>query len=237
MGYETRRMERLKQEHSQGYCAPGDRFVCSSCVTDRFLSDALKGKSGGDVCSYCKVTKAAPMAVLLNEIRDAIYERYADPADELPHDGSEGGYQGTVIDAGDLYELELDAWTECGQLLDDVIAAFSRNDWCKKNYFGMDRHDELRYGWERFVSEIKYQTRYLFFEVPNQPRELRDPGGVSPARMLDELGELFNEFHLYREFREGDECIRARVVSRGECPTTVGNLRLRLGNSHGTPIG
>ena len=46
MGYEKRRMERLKQEHSQGYCAPGDRFVCSSCVTDRFLSDALKGKSG-----------------------------------------------------------------------------------------------------------------------------------------------------------------------------------------------
>ena len=222
MGYEKRRMEqREQQEQDQGYRAPENRFVCSACVTDTFLSDALKRESGGDLCSYCEVNKAAPITVLLDEIRDAIYERYADPVGELPYESSEGGYQGTVIDTHDLFERELDEWTQCHELWEDAIAAFSGAEWCKKNYFGTDRFDELRYGWDRFVTEIKYRTRFLFFADSDQDR---DHGSISPARMLDELGELFNEFDLFREFRKGDECIRARVVPRGECPSTVAEL-------------
>ncbi len=222
MGYEKKsRMERLKQEQDRGYCAPENRFVCSSCVNDKFLSAALKRESRGAFCSYCKENKAAPITVLLDEIRDAIYDRYADPADELPYDSSEGGYQGTVIDTHDLFESELHEWTRCHELWEDAIAAFSGAEWCKKNYFGTDRFDALRYGWDHFVTEIKYRTRYLFFEDSDQDRDL---GIISPARMLDELRKLFNEFDLFREFRKGDECIRARVVPRGECPSTVAQL-------------
>ena len=225
MGYVKRRlMDQLDRERRQGYCAPNGRFVCPSCVTDKFLSDALRNESGSHICSYCRVNKGATIGVLLDEVRDAIYENYADPADELPHDSSDGGYQGSVIDTDDLFDSVLDEWTQCDELRNDVIAAFSKNDWCKKNYFAADGYQRLRYGWDRFVHEIKCHARYLFFDDADRYRDLRDQDTISPAQMMDELGKLFRDLGLFGELKKGDECIRARVVARGEYPSSAEEL-------------
>ncbi|MGH7517770.1 MAG: glycosyltransferase [Gemmatimonadales bacterium] len=59
--------------------------------------------------------------------------------------------------------------------------------------------DELR--WEQFCQQVKHQTRYL----------LATEGAYPPARLLQRLGDLVNEFRLVREIPAGQDFTRVRV--------------------------
>ena len=84
-----------------------------------------------------------------NEISDAAFTGYTDPANELPYESREGGYQGEVFHSYELIE-ELGDWTHSDALVEDVYAAFSDSVWCRENYFGVDAASRLRYGWDDF---------------------------------------------------------------------------------------
>ena len=212
----------LEEQQARGYRLSNGRYVCRSCVTDHSLSAILEAASEEMSCSYCESKKAANLSVLIDEIMDAIREDYDDPADELPYDGKEGGWQGTVYDNWEILD-ELDDWTDCEDLRTDVADALSDREWCKKHYFELDKFEILDFGWETFKQQIIHRTRFLFMVSDRESRH-EDRGSIRPARMLARLGELFRYYDMFHKARTGTAFVRARVTERGERPTTAKEL-------------
>ena len=219
MGY----MKRLLQEQEErGYSITENRYVCQNCVTDPVLAEILAAATVDDICSYCANKTAAHISVLLSEVVEAIREDYDHPANVLPYDSSEGRYHGPVYDRYEILD-ELGDWTDSEEVRVDVAEAILSDEWSEKDYFGLDEYEVLNYGWERFANQIMYGTRYLFL-LESENREYSDPNEIPPGKMLYSLGELFLGYGLLSRLRAGTEFIRARVTSKGECPSTAKEL-------------
>ena len=210
------------EQLAKGYTPPDDRFVCQACIKDQCLSQILKAASEEVSCSYCDSPNAAHISVLIDEIMDAIKEDFDDPADELPYDGKEGGWQGTVYDNWEILD-QLDPWTDRGDLQTDVASAISERDWCKKDYFALDSFEALNYGWDRFKQQVLHRKRYLFM-TPENGSLYDDHGSILPHQMLEKIAELFRELHMFRELPVGTTLFRARVTKRDQCLSTAKEL-------------
>ena len=210
------------EQLERGYTPPDDRFVCQACLTDRCLAEIVNAASEDVCCSYCGSTRAAEISVLIDEIIDAIREDFDDPADELPYDSKEGGWQGTVYDNDEILD-QLDPWTDRNDLVEDVAAALSERQWCRKDYFGLDKFEVLNFGWEGFKQQVIHRTIYLFMVTKTGSR-YDDRGSIQPARMLERLGRLFVEYRMFRTIDAGKEFVRARVTNRSERPSTAKEL-------------
>lgn len=212
-------MEQLER----GYTAPADRFVCQACLTDPCLSEIVRAACEDVCCSYCDGgTSAAHISVLIEEVMDAIREDFDNPGNELPYDGKEGGWQGTVYDNYEILD-QLDHWTNRDDLVADVAAALSEQEWCRRDYFGLDKFEVLNYGWETFKQQVIHRTRYLFMTSSRGSR-YEDRGSIRPARMLKRLGELFCEHRMFRTIDSGTNFVRARLTKRCELPSTAEEL-------------
>ena len=211
----TKRLWEKSQE--KGYVAP-ERLVCGRCVDNQILREVLDDAESAEECSYCGSDGAAPIWVLLDEISDAAFWDYTDPANELPYDGREGGYQGEVLESDELI-FNLGEWTRVDALYEDVRAAFSDSVWCRRHYLGVDPNSRLHYGWVDFVRQIKHKTRYLFLQ---ENREEDYEESISPGRMLDEVGVLLET--MVRVIPAGLEVYRARVVKMDDHPLTPDEL-------------
>src|SRR5437868_315212 len=119
---------------------PGeDGNVCTHCIGDTALSQFITDNATALACDYCDRTSATPFACALSdvveEMADAINEEWTDPANELPYDGREGGYEGSeVLDAWELLE-EVGLEPEGEELFDDIASYFTARDWCRKDAF------------------------------------------------------------------------------------------------------
>lgn len=211
---------RAFDQQSRGFSPPPDRFVCPACVTDAHLSRALSTELEECACSYCGAPWAADISVLLDELSDVIRAGYTDPAEELPYDSREGGYQGQVYTGSDLV-AELDEWTDNEELLEEAADAFAESFWCEHDYFALKPYQALRFGWAGFSEQVKHRTRFLFLQKLD---DRGDHNAIPPGKMLDALGELFLDFGLFSEVPEGTELVRARVVKVGERPSTADEL-------------
>ena len=95
---------RLDEAMEGGYWTPPDWYVCHRCVTHVSLKVALKISADAAYrCSYCCLSDATNIAVLLKEISDAIGDDYS---------------------GGGIFE-ELGPWTDDEDLSADVEDAFS----------------------------------------------------------------------------------------------------------------
>ena len=105
-------MKKLMMEQEEaGYSQmPGERYVCSACVTDRFVIEELEGSLEDEACSYCGTVPSADLVVLLDQIADCITTEFEDPANSLSYVSREGGYQGVVDDGYDVV-MDLDPWS------------------------------------------------------------------------------------------------------------------------------
>ena len=54
-------LEQMERGYSQ---MPGERYVCSACVTDRFVIEELEGSLEDEACSYCGTVPSADLVVL-----------------------------------------------------------------------------------------------------------------------------------------------------------------------------
>ncbi len=214
MGHAQRQLE-------ANYSTP-EGFVCPGCVTDDHLARALANALEDEACSYCGSQQAAGISVLLECLEETISHYYVDPAEELLYDGREGGYQGAVSDGQEIVE-NLDDWTECDKLREDAAQAFAASEWCKRGYYGLDRYEGLKFGWDGFVEQVKHRTRYLFLQEFGRGDE-HHPNYISPGNMLDAIGALFRDHNLFRSIPSGTELVRARVVEVGERPSTAEEL-------------
>ena len=211
--------ENTQLEYSQDQ---GEQFVCSDCVTDPFLRKKLESAAVDQACSFCGISPSADLVVLLEDIEDFLRSEYEDPVHSLLYDSREGGYQGTV-ETG--YELVLDLlgpWFSSEDALAAVATAFGDSYWCERDYLRLRDDERLRFGWERFSEQVKHRTRYRFFDPMFEESDSDD--GVSPQKMLGELGTLFDDFSLFREIPKGSTIYRARVHPGRLEPSTAEQL-------------
>ena len=205
------------EANERGYWIPDDRFVCPNCVANHLLKILLSGESIRVDCSYCGSEMAAPIKVLLDEISEAAFSGFTDPASELPYESREGGYQGEVLESWEVIE-NIGHWTDEEKLHDDIADAFSDQQWCRVNHFGLSDTDRLRYGWRDFVRGIKHRTRYLFLQESGE----LGTDEIPPSRMLDRVGGLLST--QLKQALFGGVLYRVRVVEPGSHPTTPNEL-------------
>lgn len=195
--------------------SPPDRYVCPTCITDSYLANEVRAELEDEPCSYCNSPNAAPISVLCDIMSEAIAFYYVDPAEELPYESGEGGYQGEVLYGADIIADEFGSWTDCDELRDDVSEAFAEGHWCRRNYFGLTPYEGLHFSWQGFCDTVKYRARYFFLQElkPEQPFNEK----LSAAGMIEELGRLFEEFDLFRELPPSTDLFRARAAPPGHC--------------------
>ena len=211
-------IKRYWEEWDERGCAPpAGHFVCADCVSNEMLQDLIRSESIDQPCTYCDSESSAPIEVLLEEICDAAFAGYTDPAHELSYDSDSGGYLGQVFDAFELVG-DLESWTEVEELENDVVDAFSIQEWCRRDHSRLSPEDRLHYGWSDFVNQVVHKTRYLFL----QETAGSDPDDVPPGGMLDEVGKLLSA--LLETFTMDGVVYRARVVKPDSPPSSPEDL-------------
>lgn len=193
--------------------SPGEEGnVCGNCLGDHVLSQFVANNATESSCDYCDRTENTPFAIPLFDVAevmaDVIAEEWTDPANELPYDGREGGYQGNVIDACDLLE-EIGFEPESDQLLDDLATYFNGHDWCRKDAFAATPSERLRFGWQRFCRVVMHHRRYTFWTDLADDQSENHPDYLPPGGMLTELHDVMRELALIQEFPLGTRYWRA----------------------------
>lgn len=107
-------------------------FACLKCITDESLASRLGPLAVDAECDCCGDDSgdARRLAVdvdhVIEAVEEALYFEYDDPANELPWEGREGGWQGQVIDGWDMFmDYEFDEFTSSDLLMEYVAERFS----------------------------------------------------------------------------------------------------------------
>lgn len=159
------------------------------------------------VCAYCgtddpdeeeekEEVPCVPFNKVMDLIGDGINWAYRSADDEgIPYETGEGGYAFPehMHDTYDLVVDELEI-ADTDSVREEIIAALPDQTWCHRGFWSLSLYEALKFGWDEFVEQVKYRTRYLFTvaeEPPHSPsatRESRDDSGeVTP----EELEPLF----------------------------------------------
>lgn len=193
--------------------------VCAHCICDFGLKEQVLESLTEYECEYCGQMANDPIACNLGEITkymmDVIDQEYCDPADELPYESAEGGYQGQYFDAYELFE-EIGFTVENDRLLHDLVRPFIDQHWCRRHYFSTTPGDRHRWGWEKFCSVVKTQRRYTFWADHGDDRSEYDDEALHPAEMLPRLAEIMGEYQCTVE--PGARFWRVRVLDEDSCP-------------------
>lgn len=197
-------------------------FICSDCIGDEDLADHIEFSATAKSCSFCanesKDPIAAPLENICEIIRECVERDYTDPANELPYESREGGYQGTVYDTHEvIFEvIGLELGNDDDSLRDEIadrVDYEGQNAWCEKDYFAPDEHQYLTYSWSHFCHLITHERRFFFQNVVEDP----DNFEVIPANeMLVSLRGYFEDFDLFSELRPSQTIYRARFCEEGE---------------------
>jgi len=174
-------------------------------------------------CDFCSPDKAssvlADVSDLASYVLECIEARYADPAEELPYETAEGGYQGEVLDAYEvLDDAELELPNDSKNRLRDILANhLSDHDWCEKDYFALREDQALRYSWDSYVRVAKEGTvlEFMYGENPGDREE------IPPAELLEWLTERASEFGLVKTLKANHRLFRVRLQeSEGQFTTS-----------------
>src|SRR5690349_15698825 len=97
---------KLMQWEALGITSGRSGSVCANCICDPVLAEFIEENASETSCKYCSRSSSKPFACGLDEVvefmAEAIKDEWTDPANELPYDGREGGYQGETLDGWDL---------------------------------------------------------------------------------------------------------------------------------------
>lgn len=187
-------------------------YVCEKCVEDSALQEVVRAHAIYEECDYCgrksKLPIAAEFSDVFERISFAVEQEYIDPAEELPYDGREGGYQGRVMDGFELLEeIGFDVRSEL--LRADVIRTLRDKLFCPIDYWPGPLHERNMTSWERFKEVVKHERRYTFWTVNEDP----DLGAAEtlPGEMLKEVGEAAHIADLITVLVPGTQFWRVRV--------------------------
>lgn len=212
----------LREMELRFHSVDSAKVVCAKCFEDEAIQAFIRDRATERKCSYCRRRSTKPIAVPMNEVLELISEglqhEYADPIEENARD--DGGWVITPRDTADVF-AGLDPITENMDVFEEIVDAFGASDWVDKPLWGLSEGDFLRYGWDDFVRAVKYDRRYLFL-TPKEERYSSE--GLTPDKMLDQIGAVINEAELVRTMGSGTRWYRARVHGLAEKYTSATDL-------------
>lgn len=220
--------EVMMAQEEQGW-SYSDKHVCSACVNDQHLSDAIGSESADDVsCDFCGSSPAASLDVLLGAFVDGVRLEYNDADSEgVPWDGREGGYQASTFDSWDLVGEFWDLFAT-DALAEKVRDSLQERTWIERDWVWRRRDAVLRDAWVEFSDAVKYRTRYVIWIVEDEEseRQERFTGEVPVGKILHEVGDLLDELGLIREIEAGSILWRAQPHNTRRLMPTASAARL-----------
>jgi hypothetical protein len=218
MGATKRYMELVE---SRGWADVG-ATICSECLTDEALVEAVRSHGGDEPCDFCDETPGAPEAsapfeVVLELVVDGIRHEYEDPVEGMAWDG---GYVGTVHDTWDLlWDLGI---TESPSVHRELVNAIQQDQWCQRDPYAATPTEALTWGWEAFRQYVKHRRRYTFLAVDHSTA---DGAGMIPMHaMPSAVTEAVEAGGLVKEVPAGTEWWRVRVHDAGKHFSTASDL-------------
>lgn len=209
--------KRMMEQDERGYRIHEDGGnVCATCVSDYALARLVEAEATEIRCDFCGSESPQPIAVdveiVLDHIGESIASEYDDAVNELPWD--EGAYVGTTYTIDDV--LGDEDWEPQEAFYDLVRRAFSDAQYCQRDPFVLSEFEALHLGWRDFRRTVISEARFTFALVPEGDDE--EPGHpvLRGGAMLRMLGDLINEYRLYRVLEAGEDWLRVRPLKKSE---------------------
>jgi hypothetical protein len=202
------------------------RFVCTGCFDNEGVQAFVTANSVENECDFCGAKSNEPIAADIDEvgacIARGIAEYYDDPANTLPYESAEGGYQGVTYSMDEVFHaLDLDFPNDEDDSLRDAISSRLDTDlWSDAEPFALTPDEQLSMSWEQFCEVIKHERRYFF--LSKQKR--KDSELYSPAEVLKTIFEYAETMEAFIPLPEGSRVFRARRQPDGKSYTTAGDL-------------
>ena len=201
-------------------------FVCAECFSDEGVQAFVTANAVENECDFCGEQAEEPIAAAIDEVADCIARGVAqyfdDPANTLPYESAEGGYQGTTYSTDEVFHsLDLDFPKDKDGSLFDAISNRLDNDlWSDAEPFALSPDEQLSMSWDQFCHVIKHERRYFFLN--KKPR--KDSELYSPAQVLETIFEYAETMETFVSLPKGSRLFRARRQEKGESFTTAGAL-------------
>lgn len=218
-----KRKDRLIEEDERGWYSSSKKLVCGSCIIDPYLSDFIARNGIIAVCAYCdtdseeeepeekKEVPCLPFNQVMNLIGDGINWAYRSADNEgIPYESAEGGYAFSehMYDTYDLIVDQLEI-AETESVREEIIAALPDQTWCHRGFWSLSLCEALKSGWDEFVEQVKYRTRYLFTvaeeptQSPSATREPDDSGEIFPSELEPLSSSRDPDFDIGYDRQEG----------------------------------
>jgi hypothetical protein len=216
--------KRLYEEQlERGWSSVG-KYICAECLTSPPLKEIVAENVEEMHCDYCEREADEPIGadtdVVMTHIGEGFRSEYTDPANVLPYESAEGGYQGEWFHTDDLV-WRIGEEIGCDDFVQDLVDAYSDTAWCDRDYFGSSPDEVLSLSWERFAELVKYESRYLFLQHRDDDKFNER---VAPAEMLSRIADYVVEGGLVKEVEAGTPIFRARTHARADSLTTAADL-------------
>ncbi len=178
-------------------------------------------------CSFCGATAdepiAAPFDDVVEHIAGCIGRHYTDPANTLPYESAEGGYQGTTYSTDEMFdEVGLDFPNDSDDQLRTAISDYLENDlWSDMYPFTLSSGEQLQFSWEEFCRFIKHERRYFF----TQSKRKRDDDELyGPREILKLIFSYAEEAGTFVTLPQGTRVFRVRYQPGGCTFTSARSL-------------
>jgi hypothetical protein len=187
-----------------------DEYVCTACINDDGIRSFIEGSAESDTCSFCGATSDDPIAAPVRDVarymEQCLAPHFEDPANSLPYESAEGGYQGTTYSTQELLcdVIGLDLPNDAdGRLLEALVDKMENTLWSDTNPFSLSPVEQLLFSWESFCELIKHKKRYFFLSEKRSDREIFDPAEIlrlifSYAEDAGLVGPLAKDTILFR---------------------------------------
>lgn len=204
--------ELMYESERRGHAAR-ERFVCGECLCDDALAEFVSDHAVRNECEFCGTKRDTPFAASLGDVIEymagCINEVYTDPADELPYETAEGGWQGEVFNGFELM-AEIDFGCDSEELFNEIASALCDQEWCRDDYFSLEPSERLRYGWDAFKQAVKHARRFTFWSIGDDKSEY-DPDYMPVGGMLATIAGCIRDAELVKVVPNGKLIWRVRV--------------------------
>ena len=220
-------MGRLKHMMEQGYDSDILKSICPDCMNEDGIKAFIIQNLARELstCSYCnKVNiKICKMGLVISYIHKCIIKEWSDPANVLPYESAEGGYQGEVLTTHELlWQLGVNVDDET--ILDDITNAIEQTHWSKTSYFSLGPDQTLTYGWKSFCQFVISKSRYFFLNAPNKSYDVNQHDEMNPIEILDAVASIIQNLKMIKVIPVTTEIKRVRIVNDYKEATTASDL-------------
>jgi HEPN/RES N-terminal domain 1/RES domain len=186
-------------------------YVCAKCADEEFLAGYVGEHVVSGRCDFCGRSESTPIAADADEVMqligEGLYREWTHPVQVMGR--VDGEWVGLTYDFNDvLWEVGVDDPTT--PFWEEVKSHFEDEEWCSADPYGLEPHEILSYGWERFADHVKHHTRYVFLlESPDKDEYNREE--IHPGLMLERLGEVIRATNIIVRVPSGARYVRMRA--------------------------